>query len=334
MHDVDSVRSPRLVALAVAASLTALGVPSAHAQTAAETWQSTEDARSVGPHVYSQFRTVEWPFVATRVASQTGVGIDQFTLRGLDPDPTFEVDGEFAEVLQSFTLGVRILEWLGIEVAAQGGAIAGIDSAGALFVGGTGVYGMRVSGLARLVATDAVLLTARLDLEGFGAAGVAPARVVTAFLEDRPRPVSSLRPDFDANLQGIGGSLVGAFTANEWLGFMGSVSLRGRRIEIQDVEETEGNLAGALGVSFNFGPLGVPFQLLVGTRLDYEFGDDFLDVSLAVLESVDDFRVEPELGFYYMDPDRPELELGLSTAFFFSDRSERAQVRITLAYWW
>jgi hypothetical protein len=306
----------------------------AAAQTEAERRARTVEARSVGTHRYSQFATVEWPFVATRVASRTGAGVDQFTLRGLEPDPEFEVDGEFAELVQSFLFGIRVLDWLGVEIEARGGALAGIDSAGALFVGGNGFYGLRVGGLARLVETELLLLTVRLDLTGIGAVGLAPARVVTAFLDDSPRPVSRLRPDFDGNIQGIGGSFVGALTATEWLGFMASVSVDGRRIEIRDNDETEGNLAGALGVSFDFGPLGVPFQLLLGTRVSYNFGDDFLDVSLAVVESVDDVRVEPELGFYYSDPDRPELELGLATSFVFTDLSERARVRANLAYWW
>jgi len=326
----------RATGLSIACALVGWGLSASEseAQAGDEVRARTTEARSVGPHSYSQFGVIEWPFVATRAASRTGLGVDQFTLRGLDPDRDFEVEGEFAEITQSFLFDIRLLDWLGLEIEARGGALAGIDSVGALFVGGNGFAGLAVSGVARLVETDVLLLSARLGLSGFAAVGLAPARVVTAFLGDGTRPVARIRPDFDGNIEGIGGSLTAALTANEWLGFMGSLLVNGRRIEIDDNDETEGNIAGAVGVSFNFGPLGVPFQLLVGTRVNYNFGDDFLDVSLAVLESVDDVRVEPELGFFYADPDRPELELGLSTGFAFTGISERARLRVNLAYWW
>jgi hypothetical protein len=296
--------------------------------------QFTTEARSVGPHLYSQFDTIEWPFVATRAFSRTGIGIDQFELTGLPPDEDFTVDGEFMEIIQAFELDLRLLDWLGLEIELGGSALTGIDANGALFVGMNGVAGLRVSGVAQLVKTDLLLLSARLDLTGRGGLGIQPARVVSAFTADGTEPVSSIDPSFDANISGIGGSLAAALTATDWLGFMGSIVIEGRRVEIDDVSDNEGTLAGAVGASFNFGPLGVPFQLLVATRVAWNFGDDFRDIALAASEPVDDVVVSPELGFYYTDPRRPNLELGVSFRGGFTDISERGSLAVSLGYWW
>jgi hypothetical protein len=295
---------------------------------------STREKRSVGRHLYSQFANIEWPFVATRARSRAGIGISEFELSGLDPDRELSFEGSFVEISQLFELNLALLDWLGLEVEARAAGITGTDSVGALFVGANGVAGLRLSGVAQLMKTDVVLLSARLDVTGLGAVGLAPARVATALTRDDATPASRIDPGFEGDIGGIGAALTGAVTATHWLGFMGSVFAEGRRVEINDVEDDEGTLSGALGASLHFGELGLPLQILVGSRVRWNFEDDVSDVSLAVVEGVADVQFQPELALYYTDPSRPNLELGVTTTFTVTDASERGHLGISLAYWW
>lgn len=77
----------------------------------------------------------------------------------------------------------------------------------------------------------------------------------------------------------------------------------------------------------------MPLQILLGSRVSWNFADDRSDLLLAVIEPVDEVIVEPELGFYYSNPSIPELELGLSTAFAFSETSKSGRADLNLAYW-
>lgn len=68
---------PALAFFALVGAL-AVGTPSARAQASGDPAKPSDGAatrRSVGGHAYSQFETVEWPFVATRVVSSTGLGM-------------------------------------------------------------------------------------------------------------------------------------------------------------------------------------------------------------------------------------------------------------------
>lgn len=317
------------LALALAGGLTT-SVPGARAQPAPARDAST--ARSVGGHAYSQLETVEWPFVATRVVSSTGVGVARFELAGLEPFPDARFEGEFATLDQSVFVAIAITDWLGVEIAPRAGVVGGVDSRAALLVGANGYAGGRLSGVLRLFESDAVLLSARVDVAAFGAAGIAPARTVVAAFEGG-QTVRSLRPDFDGSRGSLGGSLAAVVTATDWLGFMGSFRGEARRVEIRDIEDDEGWIGGALGVSFNFGTLGVPFQLLVGSRVSWNFADDVSDVALSAIEGVEDVVFEPELGFFFYDPERPELELGLTTSFTYTDVSKRGRMGVNLGYW-
>lgn len=313
-----------------------LGTAGARAQGSGDPAESPDDAasrRSVGDHAYSQFETVEWPFVATRVVSSTGVGMAQFELAGLEPFPEARFEGDFASMDQTVLFGIAITDWLGLEIAPRAGVLGGLDSQGALFVGANGYAGGRLSGVVRLIESDSVLLSARVDVSAFAAGGIAPARTVVAIFDEGAQTVRSFRPDFDGSRGSLGGSIVAAITATEWLGFMGSFRGEARRVEIRDVEDDEGWIAGALGVSLNFGPLGVPFQLLLGSRVSWNFADDVNDVALSAIEGVEDVVIEPELGFYFFDPKRPELELGLTTSFTYTDVSKRGRMGVNLGYW-
>ncbi|AKF06760.1 hypothetical protein [Sandaracinus amylolyticus] len=294
---------------------------------------TARSARSVGGHAYSEFENIELPFVATRVTSRTGIGVSQFELRG-ERVPRRDLEGDLAQLDQRFVLGIALTEWLGLEVGVHGGAIGGIDYDAGLVIGANGFGGGRLSGVVRVVETDAFLLSLRVDVTAGAAAGIAPARTVIPLLTGQRPPESRLRsPDFSGSRGTLGGSVTGVLTATEWLGFAGSFRAEARRVEFDDVEDDEGWLGGALGASFNFGSLGVPLQILLGSRVSWSFADEIDDLALSIVEPADEVVVEPELGFYYFDPKLPELEVGLSTSFAFSDETRRGRVGLNLAYW-
>ncbi|UJR80634.1 Hypothetical protein I5071_26830 [Sandaracinus amylolyticus] len=294
---------------------------------------TARSARSVGGHAYSEFEYIEHPFVATRVTSRTGLGVAQFELRG-QPVPRLDLEGDLAQLDQRFALGIAITEWLGLEVGVQGGAIAGVDYDAGLVIGANGFGGGRLSGVLRVVETDAFLLSLRVDVSAAAAAGISPARTVVPLLTGQQPPESRLRsPEFSGSRGTVGGSVTAVLTATEWLGFAGSFRADARRVELDDIEDDEGWLGGALGASLNFGSLGVPLQILLGSRVSWSFADEIDDLALSVIEPADEVVVEPELGFYYFDPKIPELELGLSTSFAFSDDTRRGRVGLNLAYW-
>jgi hypothetical protein len=295
-----------------------------------------KQGRSVGGHNFSEFVTLQWPFVSNRVTSVTQVGMSTFDR--FEGPRGRSLEGDVATFTEEFELGLAPAPFLGFEAQFRGGVISGLDRVGVLFAGGNYIYGGKFRLAIRLIETDHFYLTVR----GIGGISrgesASPARLVRAIVPNDDGEFNLEDVRFrgldlteDTKVRSAGGSLGAAIGVNRWFGVQVSGLVEHDWIEIGSQDDEEGTVEGGIGLSFDLAPSGVPIQFLASGLVSYDY-EDVSDVALTAIRPGDDVRFEPEGGIYYTGT--PELELGLFTSGVVSGDETRGRAGAKLGYYW
>lgn len=293
--------------------------------------RSGEENRSVGGHSFAPFRTVAFPFVATRFGSATSVGVAEFkeSPRALD----FEFEGNFATLREEVLFGVALRRWLGLELSLEGAVFGGTDRDGALIIGANGALSGSAAVVVRLVKTKRFVLSIRGRGRATRFEGISPVRVFDAFRAEEGLSLSNLSASFDGQAYAGSGEVAAAIGLSPAFGLQASARAGGRSIDVSTIqEEEEGFVEGALGVSVDLSRAGPGLRLAAGGRVGRDFGDDESDLQLAAVLPSERWRFEPEVGIYYSG--RPDFELGLGLTGLLTENDKRAEASIRMDYFW
>jgi hypothetical protein len=138
-----------------------LGVQSVSAQTLSKQ-RTAPEARVLGDHSFIPSNLVAWPFVSTYFGMSTGVGLARFQRAGQDEQgQPINEKMSLAAFAETFSIGIAITSWLGLQARVDGLINAGGDLESALNVGAIFSVNNNIGVIIRVVNSDQFTLAAR-----------------------------------------------------------------------------------------------------------------------------------------------------------------------------
>jgi hypothetical protein len=259
--------------------------------------------RTLGGHTYIPSTLVEYPFILTRVASTTSVGVAELELgpQSLAERLGIDATDDFIYADQSVLASVALAPWISLAIRGQGTAVIPTSRTGGVLLGGNGMYGGNAIAAIRLFRSDRFQATVIGDVGEMYPNSLVPARLPRSPFQDGT--VTTIRPSF---------AIAYSFTPSVGLQASGSYSWRWIDITEDDLVRT---IAGAAALTFEM--RSVPLTFLVAGQYSYEFDQGELMPVERAMFGADGSRVWGEGAVVYRG--RRELDLGAAVDWKLDD---------------
>lgn len=321
-------RCPSLIGI-TAVALTSLACELAHAQEAGAPadWGYDADAydcagpctgpRTLGGHTFVQSRLVDWPFIVSRVASTTSVGVAEIDLgpQRLAMRLGIDATDDFVFAGQSVLGSVAIAPWLSLAIRGQGSLVVPTGTSGAVLIGQHGMYGGDATIALRLIRSERFQATALVNGALLRPLSVVPARLPRAVFQKGDLTI--VRPAV---------AIAYAFTPR--FGLQASASYAWQWFDVV-VEDTFRTFAGGAALTYDVRAV----TLLLAGQYSHDSGESTMMDAMNAVFGTGESNVWGEAGIVYRGI--PALDLGAALEWKLDDADDNSRWfgQIQLAYY-
>jgi len=275
--------------------------------------------RTLGGHTFVPSTLVEWPFIVSRVASTTSVGLAEIDVGPQRLALQLGVAGkqDFVFGAQSLLGSVAITPWISLALRAQGSFVAPTGTRGAAFIGGHGLYGGDATVAVRLLRTGRLQASLLVDAGRSRAISVVPARLPRSPLQEGDLTI--VRPAL---------AIACAFTPR--LGLQASASFAWQWLDVIE-EDSFQTLTGSAALTFDVRV--VPLMLLVAGQYSHDEGESTVVDAIDVVYGTGESAVWGEAAIVYRGIRALDLGAALHWKLDDADEASRWFGQVWLAYY-
>ncbi|HEY6881896.1 MAG TPA: hypothetical protein VI299_27900 [Polyangiales bacterium] len=300
-----------------------------------EAFRAKEDdsTRTLNHHAFVPFQSLPFPFVTTRLSSNTGMGVVRLKAIAV---PNLGVvstdDAKLVSFTQTFLGDFRILKWLGLSTGFGLGNAVGINSSGAFNLGINYAFGATLGLNVRLAQRGIWYLSMRGDGLWQRAEAVLPAALAQSARASDGAVTFALSSLTRGGSVANGAShLSFAIAPHPMYGVFVTGGYRYQNVDVGSASGGTGSLLFGVGNQLRLNPLGVPVVVTLGGSVQVRT-DQSRRVFFSTVGSQGTTLGLVESGILYSNA--KFLDAGVQLTWSVARNDRRTQAVLVLNHFW